>query len=39
VSAFALGAAAMLYVRFRRGTSCQARPVKSTCACGTACKS
>lgn len=39
MSVFALGAAVMLYGRFRRGASCRVQPVKSTCACGTGCKS
>lgn len=36
---FALGAAVILYVRFRRGASCQVRRVESTCACGPGCNS
>lgn len=39
VGVFALGAAVILYARFRRGAHCQIRKVQSTCGCGTACKS
>lgn len=34
IAVFALGAAAMLFVRHRRGASCQIRQRKTSCACG-----
>ena len=36
---FALGAAFILYVRFRRGACCQVRQPESACGCDPACNS
>jgi hypothetical protein len=36
---FALGAAAVLFVRHRRGASCQVRPRRTSCVCGPGCSS
>ncbi len=37
IGVFALGAAAMLFIRHRRGASCQVRQRKTCCGGGSAC--
>jgi hypothetical protein len=37
IGVFALGAAAMMFIRFRRGASCQVRQKQHSCACGPNC--
>lgn len=37
IGAFALGAAAMMFIRFRRGASCHVRQKQNSCACGPSC--
>lgn len=39
IGVFALGAAAMLFVRHRRGASCRIRQRETSCACGPSCNS